>query len=107
MTGLYFILSDFNGLPDDFVFLYFFELQALALYQSSDILSKRLGEVSYTGRASAAHPHARLPALSSCEAASGQLRGLLRGQLRALLLRIIGMIVVETLPVAYSSISVD
>ena len=49
----------------------FFELQTLALYQSSEILSKRLGEVSYTGRASAAHPHARLPALSSCEGCFG------------------------------------
>ena len=46
-----------------------FELQALALYQSSEIPSKRLGEVSYTGRASAAHPPAR-PIF---------LRGMLRG----------------------------
>ena len=31
----------------------------------------------------------------------------MRGQMRALLLRLLGMIVVDTLPVAYSSISVD
>ena len=35
------------------------------------------------------------------------MQGFLRGQLRALLLRILGMSVVETLPVAYSPISVD
>ena len=35
------------------------------------------------------------------------MREILRGQLRALLLRFLGMIVVDTLPVAYSSISVD
>ena len=35
------------------------------------------------------------------------MRGILRGQLRALLLRLLGIIVVDTLPVAYSSISVD
>ena len=35
------------------------------------------------------------------------MRGFMRGQMRALLLRLLGMIVVETLPVAYSSISVD
>ena len=35
------------------------------------------------------------------------MRGFLRGQLRALLLRLLVMIVVETLPVAYSPISVD
>ena len=35
------------------------------------------------------------------------MRGILRGQLRALLLCFLGMIVVDTLPVAYSSISVD
>ena len=35
------------------------------------------------------------------------MRGFMRGQMRSLLLRLSGMIVVETLPVAYSSISVD
>ena len=57
--------------------MYFFELQALALYQSSEILSQRLGEISYAG------------------------------QLRELLLCLLGIIVDETLPVAYSSLSVD
>ena len=35
------------------------------------------------------------------------MRGFLRGQMRALPLRLLEMIVVETLPAAYSSISVD
>ncbi len=35
------------------------------------------------------------------------MRGFLRGQMRARLLRLLGMIVVETLPVAYSSITDD
>ena len=35
------------------------------------------------------------------------MRGFLRGQMRALLIRLLEMIVVETLPIAYPSISVD
>ena len=35
------------------------------------------------------------------------MRGFLQGQLRALLLRLLGMIVAETLPVDYSSIFFD
>ena len=41
-------VTDYHQLSTVFVFLYFFELQAFALYQSSEILSKRLGEISYS-----------------------------------------------------------
>ena len=44
---------------------------------------------------------------SSSDWGRSLIRGFLRGQLRALLLRLFGIILVETLPVAYSSISVD
>ena len=40
-------VTDYHQLSTVFVFLYFFELQAFALYQASEILSKRLGEISY------------------------------------------------------------
>jgi hypothetical protein len=79
-TLFHLFVTDYQ-LLNSLVFLYFFELQALALYQSSELLSKRLGEIYY----------ARIYARAAASTAAPPFRDDYS----------------RTLPVAYSSISVD